>query len=270
MVDLTRSESTIRVQDRSEVRTTTSPAGAYRKDYADLGQIWRSRRERTEQSRDSGGSHRDHTDVHINNFFFPGQYHYYSYDYRPGFAYPSLYCYYYGLFPPYIYSHRVYYVRRVFPVVVFVDIPIAVFCHDYGYYDSYYSSEWRYRSLSGALRDVERAWERQDIDLLMDHVRHDSRVDISLKGEYAYSVDRQDYYEMTQDAMSNIRTVSFDFYQVKWHDSREAVAYGKHVYYDDHDPDYGDRRTVYLKYRLEKHGDDWYITEVGTSPHELY
>ena len=266
---LTRSEPA-RIQDRSEIRPSSSPAGAYRKDYSDLGQIWRSRRESVDSSRNHDGSHGSRTDIHVNINYFPGHYNYYTYDYRPGFAYPSLYCYYYGLFPPYIFSHRVYYVHRVFPVVVFVEIPIAVFYYDTSYYDSYYSTGWRYRSLSAGLRDIERAWGRQDIDLLMDHVRDDTRIDISLKGEYAYSVDRQDYYDMTLDAMNNIRTVSFEFYNVRWHDGREAIAYGKHVYYDDSDSDYGDRRTVYLKYRLEKSVDDWYITEVGTSPSELY
>lgn len=258
-----------RVQDRSETRSSVSPAGAFRKDYENLAQIWKSRRERTDSSRDR--DHNGGTRVNININFFPGRYNYYSYDYRPGFAYPSPFCYYYGMFPPYIFHNRVYYIHRIFPAVVYVEIPIVVFTRENVFYDSYYSPEWRYQSLSAALRDIERAWERQDIDLLMDHVRGDDRIDISLHGEYAYSVDRQDYYDMTRDAMDNVRTASFEFYNVRWHDGREAVAYAKHVYYDgSDDQDYGNLRTVYLKYRLEKRADEWNITEVGTSPDELY
>ena len=267
-----RSESRTRIQDRSEQRTSkVSPAGSYRKDYEDLSQIWRSRREKAESRRDSNRDHGgSHTNVNININFFPGSYRYYTYDYRAGYAYPSLYCYYYGFFPPYIYSHRVYYIHRVFPAVVYVEIPIIVFRDNYVDYDSYYSNGWRYRSVAEAVGDIEHAWERGDIDLLMDHVRRGDKIDISLKGEYAYSVDSEDYRDMTLDAMKNIDTVSFEFYDVKWHDSREAVAYGKHVYYDDYDSENGDRKTVYVKYRLEKSGAEWYITEVGTSPYELY
>ena len=267
-----RSESRTRIQDRSEQRTSkVSPAGSYRKDYEDLSQIWRSRREKAESRRDSNRDHGgSHTNVNINFNFFPGSYRYYTYDYRAGYAYPSLYCYYYGFFPPYIYSHRVYYIHRVFPAVVYVEIPIIVFRDNYVDYDSYYSNGWRYRSVAEAVGDIEHAWERGDTDLLMDHVRRGDKIDISLKGEYAYSVDSEDYRDMTLDATKNIDTVSFEFYDVKWHDSREAVAYGKHVYYDDYDSENGDRKTVYVKYRLEKSGAEWYITEVGTSPYELY
>ena len=276
-----RSEISSVLSNRTEVRASESP-GSYRKDYADIGRIWRERQERretkTQEWRQNYKKHDDH-DVHVNiNYFFPGRYRYYVYDYVPGYCYPSLYCYYYGLFPPYIPSYRIIYLHRTrIAPHLYIDLPITIIHRDYtyyDYYDSYYSAEWRYRSLASALRDIERAWDRGDVDLLMEHVRPSSQIHVSLKGEYAYSVDRQDYHEMTLDAMSNIRTVDFEFYRVRHRDNYEAVAYGKHTYYDeayDRDDDsYGTRKTVYVSYTLERHGSDWYITEAGMSPLKLY
>ncbi len=276
-----RSEISSVLSKRTEVRASES-RGSYRKDYADIGRIWRERQERrdtkTRQWRQNYKKHDDH-DVHVNiNYFFPCRYRYYVYDYVPGYCYPSLYCYYYGLFPPYIPSYRIIYLHRTrIAPHLYIDLPITIIHRDYtyyDYYDSYYSPEWRYRSLASVLRDIERAWNCGDVHLLMEHVRSSSQIHVSLKGEYAYSVDREDYHEMTLDAMSNIRTVGFDFYRVRHRDNYEAVAYGKHTYYDEaydsDDDSYGTRKTVYVSYTLERHGSDWYITEVGMSPVKLY
>lgn len=109
----------------------------------------------------------------------------------------------------------------------------------------------------------------------MRHVRPASTIDVLLKGEYAYSVDRLDYCDMTLDAMKAIKTTSFKFYRIRKRCDYEVVAYGKHIYYDDYDfncdsHSYYDRspqKTVYVFYTLRRCGSDWYITEVGTSPY---
>ena len=254
--------------------------GLYRKDYEDIGHIWKERRERRDTSDDRHREYKSHDRrTHISfTYSFPGKYRYYCYDYAPGFAYPSIYCYYYGLFPPYIASHRVVFISRGRHVCYScVDLPITIIdsdCWDRGC-DSYYLCDRQYRSLSSALRDIQRAWELGDVNLLMRHVRPASTIDVLLKGEYAYSVDRLDYCDMTLDAMKAIKTTSFKFYRIRKRCDYEVVAYGKHIYYDDYDfncdsHSYYDRspqKTVYVFYTLRRCGSDWYITEVGTSPY---
>lgn len=270
-----RSEIPFRQSEQREVRSTDT-RGLYRKDYADIGRIWSERQERRDtRSDDSRRNPRTHDDYHVNvgvNFWFPGHYRYYWYDYTPGYCYPSVYCYYYGIFPPYLCSYRVIYVHHPHVHYVYFDLPITIVDYDYPAYRGYYLMERDYSSVSEPLRDIRRAWELGDIDLLMDHVRRGSTIEVYLQGEYAYSLDRQDYYEMTSDAMSAIRTATFKFYRVRQRDDHSAVAYGKHVYYDD-ERGYsgsGRQKTVYVSYTLKRYGDDWYITEVGSSPNQLY
>lgn len=215
--------------------------------------------------------------MHVNINIFPGSYRYYAYDYDPWYCYPSVYCYYYGWYPPYIRNQRVFWTHHDVGIIyTWVEIPIAVVYRDYSRYsgdDSYYLSGSKYRTLSSTLKDIESAWKRSDADLLMNHVRSDSKVDVFLKGEYTYSLEPQDYGDMTSDAMSNIRTEDFQIYRTRERDRNAIVAYGKHTYYDyEYDKDSSNlpgqtrRNTVYVTYTLERSGDEWYITEVGSSP----
>lgn len=281
---ITRSDTRQPIDSAAPQRSTSrtesrAPSvGVYRKEHAELADLWKTRREY--QERHSGSRDRDHnrgSNVHVNINIFPGTYRYYCYDYDPWYCYPSVYCYYYGWYPPYIRNHRVFWVyREVRIVYTWVEIPITLVYHEYptySGYDSYYLTGWKYRTLATALKDIERAWERSDADLLAKHVRRDSKMDVFLKGEYTYSLERQDYLDMTSDAMSNIRTEKFEIYRTRERDRYAVVAYGKHTYYDyEYRQDSSDlpsqtrRNTVYVTYTLERSGDEWYITEVGSSP----
>ena len=270
-----------------EVRGVDAKA-SFRKDYEDLGQVWRQRSERRTpppaRSQDNHGDHNTH--IEINNYYnnFPGYYPYYAYDYRPGYAYPSIYCYYYGWFPPFIQGVRVIYISQHHGMhYTYIDLPNVVIINDSNpYYDDdrYYLEDRNNDSLSSALADIRKAWTYSDVDRLMRHVRRDSRIDVFLRDEYSYSLDWRDYSEMTRDAMDNIDTSDFEFYRVRQRDNREVVAYGKHTYYDEDDNKRNDdyyysrsvrnQKTVYVTYTLERIGSEWYITETGTSPNKLY
>jgi hypothetical protein len=198
---------------------------------------------------------------------YPWSFRYYVYDYRPLYSYPSLYCFYYDFFPPYIYGHRAYYIPLVVRHYRYVDVPLIILSYNsYNWDGDYYLWDSSQRSLSDALRDIRRAWERNDIDLLMDHVRRGSRIAVYIRDEYAYSVDSQDYYDMTRDAMSVIRTRSFELDRIRRRDNAEVVAYGRHSYSDQEDSS----KTVYVSYTLERRGSEWYITEVGSSSSRWY
>jgi len=279
---ITRSETRAPIDSaalqRSSSKTSTrAPSvGIYRKEHAELADLWKTRREYREEH--SGSRDRGHgSNVHININIFPGSYRYYAYDYDPWYCYPSVYCYYYGWYPPYIRNQRVFWIYHDVGIVyTYVEIPITLIYREYptySGYDSYYLTGWKYRTLSSALKDIERAWERSDVNLLMKHVRPDSKIDVFLKGEYTYSLERQDYSDMTSDAMSNVRTEDFQIYRTRERDRYSVVAYGKHTYYDyeytedsSNLPSQTRRNTVYVTYTLERSGDEWYITEVGSSP----
>ncbi len=267
--------------DIAKRTVVTNTGGTYRKDYADFSKFWKHQREQRSIYQNNYGGHGTHSDVHININFFPGaSYSYYAYDYDPWTCYPSVYGYYYGLFPPYIHHRRV--IIYHYPVVVYryIELPLAIIYRDYPrdsyyYQDDYYLSSYGYRGVGTALRDIERAWERNDPNLLFDHVDRGEKIDVFLHGDYAYTLDSQDYRDMTVDAMAHIRTTSFEFYKVRQRRTGEVVAYGKHTYYD-YDA-YGatedffshshyDTKTTYISYTLERYDGEWYITEVGSSP----
>lgn len=125
----------------------------------------------------------------------------------------------------------------------------------------YYLSSTDQRSLWAAVRDIQQAWERSDPEYIMDHVERRSAVDVYLNGEYTYSLDEYDYYDMTRDAMSVIRTRSFDFEKVNRIGSDRYVAHGVHIYSNR----YGIQETVFVTYTLERCREKWYITAVGSS-----
>jgi hypothetical protein len=271
-------DSSVSRRSSSGTSTRAPSVGIYRKEHAELADLWRTRREYRDDhsgSRDRGDNHG--SNVHVNINTFPGCYRYYAYDYDPWYSYPSVYCYYYGWYPPYIRNQRVFWIHHDLGIVyTWVEIPITLVYRDYSRYsndDSYYLNGSKYRTLSSTLKDIERAWERSDTNLLMGHIRSDSKIDVFLKGEYTYSLERQDYGDMTSDAMSNIRTEAFQIYRTRERDRNAVVAYGKHTYYDyeytedsSNLPSQTRRNTVYVTYTLERSGDEWYITEVGSSP----
>ncbi|MBP6964827.1 MAG: hypothetical protein KBC96_10505 [Armatimonadetes bacterium] len=258
------------VSSRQDTRT---PSPTYRKDYADIGDLWRGRQEKrdTDNRRyddyrrgyhDSGPGYYGRSDgwgwsvgVYTPSF----RYRYYSYDYFPTRCYPSVYCYYYDYFPPYLFHDRVFFTARLSNARMVLEVPVFVYSRS----SDYYLSDSIQKGLWAALRDIQRAWERSEPELIMRHVKSYLAVDVYLRDEYSYSLDTTDYYDMTRDAMSVIKTYSFDFDKVNRAGLDRHIAKGKHVYTDR----YGALKTVFVSYTLERFGSDWYITAVGSSPY---
>ncbi|MBI2842457.1 MAG: hypothetical protein HYX78_03575 [Armatimonadetes bacterium] len=207
--------------------------------------------------------------------YYGGYYHYYdgwpsSYDFRCRYGYwlfdydrdysaRSIY-YHYGYFP-YIPFTRVVVVRR--PVVTYVETPLVI--REYGRDESYYLEDGRYDSIDRALDNIRSAWTRRDADRLLRHVRGDVRVDVLLDGDYSYSVDGDDYRDMSRDAVASTETSEFEFYSVRSRGEDRVVAYAVHKFFTRR----GERKTVYVSYLLERRGGEWIITEVGSSLNKL-
>ncbi len=271
--------STNSLDDSFYLRTPSSrndskrPAPTYRKDYADIGDLWKNRQEKRDP-RSSAGSWgrsdgrsdgryygrddrwRDSRSWGFSLYTSPFRFSYYCYDYRPTMCYPSPYCFYYDYYPPYVFYHRVTVIPR--PVSrVYVEVPVFVYRSS----SDYYLTNPADKSLWAVLRNVQLAWERSDVERMMQYVDRNGNVDIYLHDEYTYSVNRLDYYEMTLDAMLAIKTKTFDFDRVNRVDNWRYEANGTHVYTDR----YGTLKTVYITYTFERRGSQWFITAVGTS-----
>ena len=265
---------------------TTNTRGVYRKNYEDIGKIWKNRTERRTSSNDWRTSNKTHGNSYhgtTNIYHFPGSYSYYDYDYRPGRVFPSLYCYYYGFFPPYVNESRIVIASHIRRLDALIILPIyyrdrdSDYYYDYdhasyhSYYGGYYNSkDYTYRGLTDVMLDIQKAWEHGDISYLKKHVNNDAMIDVFLDGEYSYTVDRKDYIEMTDDAIKSIRTSSFRFEQTKSRSMNEVVLYGKHTYYDYSDDGKSTKTSIYVSYALKRVGRDWNIIEVGTSLNSLY
>lgn len=235
-------------------RLPDDPRREYRKDYEDVGNIWRQRYNRRNYHEDN--RNKTNVNIFINNFNYP----HYCYDYRPLYSYPSMYCYYYDYYPPYIYGSRIFFFEPFSRIRNFSEITIFM-----NYTDNFYYTDPFRISLNTTLRDIERAWMEKDIDRFSQYIQPRSYIAIFMKGNYNYSLDWLDYMDMTRDAMINIDTRGFRFDKVvRRQQTGEVVAYAIHKFYDYNNS----IETMYLSYTFERIDGNWYITETGTSTYK--
>jgi len=125
----------------------------------------------------------------------------------------------------------------------------------------YYLVRPREESLNDAIEDIRHAWLNGDYSRFRARIREDGKVRIYLKSKYQYSVDSQDFGQMTRDAMARIDTTGFEIDHVQKNGESHAFVSGKHSYVD---PD-KNKREVYVSYGLVRESGHWRITEAGSS-----
>jgi hypothetical protein len=116
-----------------------------------------------------------------------------------------------------------------------------------------------------ALVGLARAWEQSEIDYLADYLREGENISIYFDNEYSYSLPAEDYYTMTLDAMSTVRTLSLEFDDPIWLNPNEFFVTGRQIFVS---PD-NLRQTIYISYRLHRYGGQWYIIAAGSSPQPI-
>ncbi len=159
-------------------------------------------------------------------------------------------------------------------------------------------------SYQAAFGDIALAWKDGSVAPLRKHIRdNDTKIGVSLKGKYSYSIASSDYVQITRDALDRLQTDSFEFTRIRKAKNGDITAYGKHVYHtgdgtalptstsdgktDDattdntvpfdqtspynksDDPGAGDQKTVYVSYTLRHSGDQWYIIGIDSSTQPL-
>jgi len=176
--------------------------------------------------------------------------------YDPFFTRYSIY-FHYGYFPYIAYS-RIH--TRPYVILAYYSSPLVL------YNDGYYYSGYRYDGLNETISDIRYAWLNGRLDLIKDHVDIGGSIDVLRDGRYDYTVNSDDYLDMTADAMGETDTISFTWERVRRSYNDDFTAYGRHEFRDID----GDRRVVYVSYTLERIGGDYVITEVGTSKSRRY
>ncbi len=208
---------------------------------------------------------------------------YYPY-YRPAFVAGvtcySPYAYYWGFYPGYITLSSVYYAP---PPVVYVSYPVYTDTgrwrgYRYEDVDDYYLNRRERadqdfeqilrnnRELNAAVNDITDGWKSRDIQMLARHTRKDGPIAVYLRGKYQYSLPSVDYLDMTRDAFRASKTVRFRLDRIERKDRGVYLVSGRHSYRDKDN----EERTVFINYVLERGDDDeYYITQVGSSPDRL-
>lgn len=171
--------------------------------------------------------------------YYPSVYHYYGW--VPRWCRPPGIAVYQG--DPYPYSWRR-------PVYYYYQSPQA-------------SLDWR--GAQNALVSLARAWQTSDIDYFADYLQAGENISIYFDNEYSYSLPAEDFYTMTLDAMSTVRTLSLQFDDPIWLNPNEFFVTGRQIFIS---PDNA-RQTVYISYRLHRYGGAWGIIAAGTSPRPI-
>lgn len=131
--------------------------------------------------------------------------------------------------------------------------------------DEYYLAGRVNNELDYVLSDIRKAWLDGRADILPSYVRKDQLVAVLLDGKYDYSVESDDYVQMTFDAIDQTRTVRFTWESIRQRTDGGYTAFAKHTY---RDPDENEA-VVYVSYTLNKIGRNYFIVEVGSSKHPL-
>ncbi len=131
--------------------------------------------------------------------------------------------------------------------------------------DSYYLSRNNNAGLDNTLADIRSTWLEGRFDLIRNHVSRGQSIAILLNGRYDYSLDSDDYLQMTSDAVNQIQTVSFTWESIRQRTDGNYTAFGRHTYYDIS----GMTKTVYVSYTIRRIGSYYDIVEVGSSSSHL-
>ena len=127
--------------------------------------------------------------------------------------------------------------------------------------EGYYLDRRTTSELDYALSDIRDAWLNGRSDLIADHVRNGRQIAVLLDGRYDYSIEPDDYVQMTTDAIDQMQTVSFTWESVRQRTDGAFTAFAKHTYRDSD----GTVKTIYVSYTLRSIGGSYIIEEVGSS-----
>ncbi|MEP6755986.1 MAG: nuclear transport factor 2 family protein [Chthonomonadales bacterium] len=104
-----------------------------------------------------------------------------------------------------------------------------------------------------------------NINTLAELVDPNVKISIFRKGKYEYSLNSNDYLDMTRDMLKSTETITIDLYRFHKRANGVMVISGKHVYLDRDNRE----RTVYVSFVMERIGGRWTLTQAGTAPDRI-
>jgi len=115
--------------------------------------------------------------------------------------------------------------------------------------------------LGDVIADMEEAWEKGDLNLLMRHVSPELSVEIYEQGALLYKLNRDQFGQQNLEAFRRYKTLEMRFARPEFISEMEAVATGTHVFRDEQ----GEERRVRVIYAFRKQGEAWRLAGVDFS-----
>ncbi|MDQ2985816.1 MAG: hypothetical protein M3R13_03730 [Armatimonadota bacterium] len=133
---------------------------------------------------------------------------------------------------------------------------------------SFYNTSYNnYSPLDRSLSDLKDAFIYRDYRSLDRLVSNGGRVEIFIDGEYVYSLDSGDYYDITADLIYSVETTDFDVVDVRrLQGNRGYLATARHEFIDS----WGERQETYLTFTLQPGDGGYVITQAGTQRQRPY
>jgi hypothetical protein len=201
--------------------------------------------------------------------YFPHGYAHFPF-YRPSFVsgqcFVSPFAVYFGVCCPFIDVS----VCHVYPPAqVYVDIPVynGNTCEGYpAYSDENYFDRQDLDSvepgLANAVDELTETFQNGNVDALVSLIDPNVSIAMYARGHYKYSLNSNDFVDLTRDAVHSLQTVQFNLNYLHQRAPGIFCASGTQTY---RAPD-GSTRTVYVSYVLQDFGGEWTLTEVSTAP----
>jgi hypothetical protein len=133
------------------------------------------------------------------------------------------------------------------------------------WYDAYNTGRsygyGQFTNLDRALSDLTDAFKYQDPRLLDRLIGRSGSVEIFVNGEYAYSLDANDYYDITSDLVTSVRTYDFKIQEVRRTKGGELFVVARHDYRDT----WNVIQSTWLTFTLREDRGYYTIIQAGTS-----
>jgi hypothetical protein len=195
-------------------------------------------------------------------------YYHYRRDWRDDY-----FCYPYYSFDPFYYDRCVaspwYYYVSLPPYVNYSRVTIVNVFPTSNWYGTPYRwrpvDQWdrngRYEDLDYSIEDIVDAFQDGSRRAIERLVPTRGTVNIYTEGNYSYSLNADDFYDLYNDGIQNVNTVRYQIIDVQRNRDGNARVLARHEFIDP----WGTRQTVWHTYYLERDRRDYVIREFGTS-----
>ncbi|MGI8924358.1 MAG: hypothetical protein ACR2HJ_10040 [Fimbriimonadales bacterium] len=136
--------------------------------------------------------------------------------------------------------------------------------YGYGFYNASYNSGYNSANTSAldrALSDLTDAFKYGDATLLDRLVPRGGSIEIFIDGEYSYTVNANEYYDITADLLEGVNTSDFQIVDVRRVRDGGFYVTARHDYLDA----WNTRQTNWLTFTLQEQANWYAITQAGTS-----